>query len=73
MTGHDVGLPTDSDAHARWYEISTSGSAPTLTQEGTISPGPGIDTYFPSLAIDAAGDIYTAEATLKGVTKYVKN
>ena len=25
------------------------------------------------IAIDAAGDIYTAEATLRGVTKYVKN
>jgi hypothetical protein len=25
------------------------------------------------IAIDTAGNIYTAEATLRGVTKYVKN
>jgi hypothetical protein len=25
------------------------------------------------IAIDSAGNIYTAEATLRGVTKYVKN
>jgi hypothetical protein len=25
------------------------------------------------IAIDAAGNLYTAEATLRGVTKYVKN
>jgi hypothetical protein len=25
------------------------------------------------IAVDAAGNIYTAEATLRGVTKYVKN
>ena len=25
------------------------------------------------IAIDAAGNVYTAEATLRGVTKYVRN
>jgi hypothetical protein len=25
------------------------------------------------IAVDVAGNVYTAEATLRGVTKYVKN
>jgi hypothetical protein len=74
VTGDDIGLSNDSDAHAQWYEISTAGSAPTLTQEGTISPGPGIDTYYPSLAIDAAGDIgmdYMESSSTEDVSMYV--
>jgi len=31
------------------------------------------DAMGEGIAIDAAGNIYTAEATLRGVTKYVKN
>jgi hypothetical protein len=74
VTGLNVGLPNDSDAHAQWYEISTAGSAPTLTQEGRISPGPGIDTYYPSLAIDSIGDIgmdYMESSATEGVSMYV--
>ncbi|HEY2986587.1 MAG TPA: hypothetical protein VGL11_02605 [Candidatus Binatia bacterium] len=43
--------------NARWYEFDTSGAAPVLTQQGTISPGSGIDTYYPSIAIAASGDL----------------
>ena len=50
VADHNVGLPTDSDAHARWYEFDVTGS-PTLLQDGTISPAPGTSTYFPAIAI----------------------
>jgi hypothetical protein len=42
---------------AHWYEFNTAAAAPTLTQEGAVDPGPGIWTYFPSIAIAANGDI----------------
>jgi hypothetical protein len=40
---------------------------------------PGHETETPDgamgegIALDAAGNLYTAEATVRGVTKYVKN
>jgi hypothetical protein len=54
VAAHNVGLASTS--HARWYEFDTSG-APTLTQEGTIDPGPGIHTYFPAIEIASNGDL----------------
>src|SRR5204863_64054 len=47
----------DGDAHARWYQFGTAGPAPTLTQQGTLDPGAEIDTYFPSVALAASGNI----------------
>jgi methionine-rich copper-binding protein CopC len=55
VADQNVGLFTDSDAHARWYEFNVSGS-PSLVQDGTISPAPGTSTYFPAITI-APGDI----------------
>src|SRR5260370_18848336 len=52
-----VGIASDRDTHARWYEISTAGAAPSMVQQGTINPGPGIDTYMPSVAIAPDGTI----------------
>jgi hypothetical protein len=46
-----------SDAAAAWLEFSTSGSQPALLQQGVIHPGTGIATYFPSVGVDAAGDL----------------
>ena len=37
---------------------------PTNSSDGAMGEG---------IAIDTAGNIYTAEAQLRGVTKYVKN
>ena len=56
---HHVGLPAGAptQASARWYEFDTSGSAPTLTQQGTINPGTGIGTYYPAIEIAANGDL----------------
>jgi hypothetical protein len=52
---HTVGV--SGVARARWYEFNTSTSTPALTQQGTISPGSGIHTYFPSIAISADGSL----------------
>jgi len=49
-----------SVARARWYEFSTASAAPTLTQSGQINPsitGTGSATYYPSVEINAAGDL----------------
>jgi hypothetical protein len=55
VTGHHVG--SDGAARARWYELDTSGAAPTLIQTGQIDPGPGIHTYLPSIDIAPGGDL----------------
>src|SRR5262249_42044085 len=55
VADHTVGLSTDSDAHARWYEFDVSGT-PSLIQDGTIAPADGTSTYFPAITI-APGDV----------------
>jgi hypothetical protein len=57
VVSQEVGLSTDSDAHVRWYEVSTANNAPSLTQEGTLSAGTGISTFYPTIAIAHNGDI----------------
>ncbi len=44
-------------ARVRWYEFSTSGSSPTLTQSGEINQGPEVNTYWPAIDIAANGDL----------------
>ncbi len=56
VASQTVGVSTDSQAHARWYEVNTS-STPTLTQQGTIGLGSGSNSYFPSIAIAPNGDL----------------
>src|SRR5262249_10114292 len=68
-------LPSEGDTtmHAIWYEVSTSGT-PTLMDQGVISPGAGIDTYMPSVAVDAAGDIgttYMESSSTEYISMYV--
>ncbi|HEV2946390.1 MAG TPA: Ig-like domain-containing protein, partial [Gemmataceae bacterium] len=53
----NVGIASDTNVHARWYEISTAGAAPSMVQQGTLNPGPGIDTYMPSVALAPDGTI----------------
>jgi len=48
--------PTQT-AQARWYEFNTSGTAPTLTQTGSIDAGPGVATYLPSINIAPNGNL----------------
>jgi hypothetical protein len=51
-----IGVKTDAQAHARWYEFDTTNftsTGPTLIQDGTIGLGSGANSYFPSIAIGA--------------------
>ena len=69
---HAVGA-TDG-AKARWYDIDVSQASPILLQEGTIDPGPGVSTYFPSIAINRRGDIgltYMQSSATEFVSMYV--
>lgn len=51
-----VGGQGDGLAHARWYDISSAGT-PRLSQQGTVGVGSGANSYFPSIAINANGDL----------------
>ena len=67
---HTVGEETS----VRWYEFETSDVTPTLVQEATVDPGPGIYTFYPSIAINAAGDIgvtYLESSNRQFVEMYV--
>jgi hypothetical protein len=60
VAAHSVGDPSDTDAHANWYEFSAPDSAaatPSLLQEGRLSPGLGTSTYYPTVAITSGGAI----------------
>jgi autotransporter-associated beta strand protein len=57
VAAQNVGISSDTNVHARWYEIATGGSAPALVQQGTLSPGAGVDTYMPSVALGTDGSI----------------
>ncbi|HEY1374015.1 MAG TPA: hypothetical protein VGH50_16200, partial [Candidatus Binatia bacterium] len=68
---HTVGI--GGVAKARFYEFDISGT-PSLTQQGTIDPGSGIYTYYPSIAIAANGDLgmtFMQSSTQEFVSMYV--
>jgi hypothetical protein len=46
-----------SDAAAAWVLFGTSGSSPTVSQQGVIHPGSGVQTYFPAVGVDSSGNI----------------
>jgi hypothetical protein len=69
---HAVAL--DGETAVRWYEFDTSDATPTLSQEGTIDPGSGVHAFFPSIAINNAGDIgltYLQSSDTQFVSMYV--
>ncbi len=71
VTEPDTNFTTDV---VRWYEFNTNGAAPTLVQQGSIAPGPGIATYNGQIAIDAAGDLgitYMQSSLTQFVSMYV--
>jgi streptogramin lyase len=57
-SAQNVSVPDDgfSTSRVRWYEFNTDGT-PSLVQQGTINPGPGVDTYYGAPALDKNGDI----------------
>jgi autotransporter-associated beta strand protein len=74
VAAQNVGVSSDTDVHARWYEISTGGTAPALVQQGTLNPGAGIDTYMPSVALGTDGSIgmtYIESSSSQDMAMYV--
>jgi hypothetical protein len=76
VSTQNVSEPDDgfSTARVRWYEFDTTGATPTLFQEGSIHPGPGISTYYGSAALDSQGDIgvtYMESSLTEFVSMYV--
>jgi hypothetical protein len=74
VSTHTVGTGSPTEAHARWYQFSTSGSTPTFTQSGEINPGSGVATYFPSIDIDTNDDLgmtYIESSSSEFVSMYV--
>jgi hypothetical protein len=74
VVAQDVGINSDTDVHARWYLIGTSGSRPSLLQQGTIAPGSGVDTYMPSVALGTDGSIgmtYLESSPTQNLSMYV--
>ena len=64
------GFTTDK---VRWYEFSLTGT-PSLVQQGTIDPGPGIATYNGNIAINADGALgltYMQSSINQFVSMYV--
>ena len=57
FAAHSIGLGSPSQSHVRWYEFDTSGFSSALTQQGTINPGIGIHTYYPSIEVAPNGDV----------------
>src|SRR5260370_20119283 len=57
VLAQNVGIESDMNVHARWYEIGTAGAAPAMVQQGTLTPAAGIDTYMPSGALATDGTI----------------
>ncbi|HKM53703.1 MAG TPA: SdrD B-like domain-containing protein, partial [Isosphaeraceae bacterium] len=61
--------------HVRWYEFSVPvGGTPSLVQQGTIAPGPGIATYNGNIAINANGALgltYMQSSLTQYVSIYV--
>src|SRR5262249_27891088 len=65
VVSQTVGLPSDSQAHAHWYDfvipvvLTQQGKVygAALLQEGTINPGTGVDTMYPAIAVAPNGDL----------------
>jgi hypothetical protein len=76
VTAHSV-FEADDDyakSRVRWYQFDTTGAEPTLIQQGSIHPGPGVSTYQGSIAQDAAGNLamtYMQSSAHEYVSMYV--
>jgi hypothetical protein len=55
VAGHTIGQ--GGRAVARWYEFDTTTINPSLVQAGNIDQGPGVSTFFPTVAFNLEGDI----------------
>ncbi|HZU35086.1 MAG TPA: hypothetical protein VFA18_04215, partial [Gemmataceae bacterium] len=75
VAAHNEGLATTSnDSNAAWYELSTAGNTPTLTDQGVITPGPGVSTYYPEITVEPNGTIgmtYSESSSSEPMSMYV--
>jgi autotransporter-associated beta strand protein len=74
VLSQNVGIPGDTDVHAQWYLLSTAGSAPSLLQQGAISPGAGVDTEMACVALGTDGSIgmtYLESSPTENMSMYV--
>jgi hypothetical protein len=76
VTAHTVFEPDDNFAtsRVRWYQFDTTAGTPTLIQQGSIHPGPGVSTYQGSIAQDASGNLamtYMQSSAHEYVSMYV--
>src|SRR5206468_2700194 len=63
-----------ADPAAAWIQFNTSGSTPVFVQQGFVHPGTGISTYFPSVAVDANGNLgmtYMESSASEYISMYV--
>jgi sugar lactone lactonase YvrE len=75
-TAHTVFEADDNFAtsRVRWYQFDTTGGTPTLIQQGSIHPGPGVSTYQGSIAQDTDGNLamtYMQSSAHEYVSMYV--
>jgi hypothetical protein len=56
VASHAVSLTSTEDA-AQWYEIDVSSGTPVLKQQGDVSLGNNTYAYYPSIDINAFGNI----------------
>ena len=76
VSAFSAGTPADGffTPKAHWYQVDVTSGTPTLVQEGLIDPGPGVATFFPSVAMDDAGNIgitYMESSSTEFVSSYV--
>lgn len=55
VAAHQVSDAAGNLDEIQWYEIDTSGAAPTLKDEGDVSGGPGTYYAYPGIAINSGG------------------
>jgi hypothetical protein len=53
----DQNVGSGGVTHARWYQFSIAGAAPTLGESGDIDRGPGVFTFFPAIDITPSGNL----------------
>src|SRR5205807_7751389 len=74
VAAQNVGIASDMNVHAQWYEIGTAGAAPALVQQGTVAAGEGIDTYMPAVALAPDGSLgmtYLESSAVEDRSMYV--
>src|SRR5262249_14969838 len=59
VTAFSASTPADGfvTTKVHWYQVDVSSGTPALLQQGAIDPGPGVATYFGTVAQDIYGNL----------------